>query len=113
MAEYIVRCRNLVKKYGNFTAFADLSLDIEKGKIVGLLGPNGSGKTTFIKTLAGLLTVDGGVLQIDGKEPGVETKAIISYLPERPYFNSWMRVRDCLDIVWRVCEHHINFVPPQ
>ena len=97
MAEYIVRCRNLVKKYGNFTAFADLSLDIEKGKIVGLLGPNGSGKTTFIKTLAGLLTVDGGVLQIDGKEPGVETKAIISYLPERPYFNNWMRVRDCLD----------------
>ena len=97
MAEYIVRCRNLVKKYGNFTAFADLSLDIEKGKIVGLLGPNGSGKTTFIKTLAGLLTVDGGVLQIDGMAPGVETKAIISYLPERPYFNSWMRVKDCLD----------------
>ena len=97
MAEYIVRCRNLVKKYGNFTAFADLSLDIEKGKIVGLLGPNGSGKTTFIKTLAGLLTVDGGVLQIDGKEPGIETKAIISYLPERTYFNNWMRVRDCLD----------------
>ncbi|MBR7101069.1 MAG: ABC transporter ATP-binding protein [Clostridia bacterium] len=97
MAEYIVRCRNLVKKYGNFTAFADLSLDIEKGKIVGLLGPNGSGKTTFIKTLAGLLTVDGGVLQIDGMAPGVETKAIISYLPERPYFNNWMRVKDCLE----------------
>lgn len=97
MAEYIVRCRNLVKKYGNFTAFADLNIDIEKGKIVGLLGPNGSGKTTFIKTLAGLLTVDGGVLQIDGMAPGVETKAIISYLPERPYFNNWMRVCDCLD----------------
>lgn len=97
MAEYIVRCRNLVKKYGDFTAFSDLNIDVEKGKIVGLLGPNGSGKTTFIKTVAGLLTVDGGVLQVDGMEPGAETKAIVSYLPERPYFNNWMKVSDCLD----------------
>ena len=96
MAEYIVRCRNLVKNYGKFTAFSDLNLDIEKGKIVGLLGPNGSGKTTFIKTLAGLLTVDGGILQIDGMEPGVETKAIISYLPERPYFNPQQKVSELI-----------------
>ena len=106
MAEYIVRCRNLVKNYGKFTAFSDLNLDIEKGKIVGLLGPNGSGKTTFIKTLAGLLTVDGGVLRIDGMEPGVETKSIISYLPERPYFNSWMKVSDCLDYF---CDFYKDF----
>lgn len=97
MAEYIVRCRELVKNYGDFCALKKLNIDIEKGKIVGLLGPNGSGKTTFIKMLAGLLTVDGGVLQIDGMEPGAQTKAIVSYLPERTYFNSWMRVRDCLD----------------
>ena len=58
MAEYIVRCRNLVKKYGKFTAFSDLNLDIEKGKIVGLLGPNGSGKTTFIKALCKALGVE-------------------------------------------------------
>ena len=97
MAEYIVRCRELVKNYGDFCALKKLNIDIEKGKIVGLLGPNGSGKTTFIKMLAGLLTVDGGVLQTDGMEPGAQTKAIVSYLPERTYFNSWMRVRDCLD----------------
>lgn len=97
MAEYILRCRNLVKNYGTFNALKGIDIDIEKGKIVGLLGPNGSGKTTFIKTVAGILTCDGGVLQIDGKEPGVETKAIVSYLPERTYFNSWMTVRDCIE----------------
>ena len=106
MAEYIVRCRNLVKKYGNFGAFSDLNIDVEKGKIVGLLGPNGSGKTTFIKILAGLLTADGGVLQIDGMEPGVKTKSIVSYLPERPYFSSWMKVSDCLDYF---CDFYEDF----
>ncbi|MBQ9744077.1 MAG: ABC transporter ATP-binding protein [Clostridia bacterium] len=106
MAEYIVRCRNLVKKYGNFVAFSDLNIDVEKGKIVGLLGPNGSGKTTFIKILAGLLTADGGVLQIDGMEPCVKTKSIVSYLPERPYFNSWMKVSDCLDYF---CDFYEDF----
>ncbi|MBQ8392887.1 MAG: ABC transporter ATP-binding protein [Clostridia bacterium] len=106
MAEYIVRCRNLVKKYGNFVAFSDLNIDVEKGKIVGLLGPNGSGKTTFIKILAGLLTADGGVLQIDGMEPGVKTKSIVSYLPERPYFSSWMKVSDCLDYF---CDFYEDF----
>ncbi len=97
MAEYILRCRDLTKNYGTFNALKGLDIDIEKGKIVGLLGPNGSGKTTFIKTVAGILTCDGGVLQIDGKVPGPETKAIVSYLPERPYFSSWMKVSDCLD----------------
>ncbi|MBQ8344517.1 MAG: ABC transporter ATP-binding protein [Clostridia bacterium] len=97
MAEYIVRCRDLTKSYGTFCALNGVNVDIEKGKIVGLLGPNGSGKTTFIKILAGLLTVDEGVVQIDGHAPGTETKSIVSYLPERPYFNSWMKVCDCLD----------------
>ena len=97
MAEYILRCRGLVKNYGTFNALKGIDIDVEKGKIVGLLGPNGSGKTTFIKTVAGILTCDGGILQIDGKKPGVETKAIVSYLPERTYFNSWMTVRDCID----------------
>ena len=97
MAEYILRCRNLVKNYGAFNALKGIDIDIEKGKIVGLLGPNGSGKTTFIKTVAGVLTCDGGVLQIDGKTPGYETKSIVSYLPERTYFNSWMTVRDCIE----------------
>ena len=98
MAEYIVEANNLIKKYGSGTqALSGLNLKLEKGKIIGLLGPNGSGKTTFIKILAGLLTATEGGVQIDGKSPSDETKAIVSYLPERPYFNSWMRVSECLD----------------
>jgi ABC-2 type transport system ATP-binding protein len=96
MEEYLVRADRLAKKYGSFEALRGLDLKLERGKIVGLLGPNGSGKTTFIKILAGLLTPTSGLITINGKAPGYETKAMISYLPERPYFNSWMRVEECL-----------------
>ena len=98
MAEYIVEANNLTKRYNSKAVALDgLNIKLEKGKIVGLLGPNGSGKTTFIKILAGLLTSTDGEVFIDGYKPGVETKAIVSYLPERPYFNSWMKVNQCLD----------------
>lgn len=96
MESYLVRAEELTKSYGSFAALQGLNLEIQSGKILGLLGPNGSGKTTFIKILAGLLTVNGGTVYIDGKEPGEETKALVSYLPERPYFNSWMKVEECL-----------------
>lgn len=97
MSEYIVTTSGLSKVYDFKPALKDVDISIEKGKIIGLLGPNGSGKTTFIKILAGLLTSTRGKVYIDGKEPGVETKAIVSYLPERTYFNSWMTVNQCLD----------------
>nr|WP_330413438.1 ABC transporter ATP-binding protein [Coprococcus sp. AF21-14LB] len=71
-----------------------MNLSLERGQIVGLLGPNGSGKTTLIKLICGLLTPSSGTLTIAGLSPGVETKKIISYLPERTYLNNWMRVRD-------------------
>ena len=94
----IVACRNLCKQYGKKTALSGLNLNITRGKIVGLLGPNGSGKTTLIKLLSGLLTpTDGGVF-VDGKEIGVETKKIVSYLPERTYIPQWMKVCDILDM---------------
>lgn len=96
MEEYLVRADRLVKRYGSFPALRGVDLRLEKGKIVGLLGPNGSGKTTLIKILAGLLTPSDGLITINGRAPGYETKAIVSYLPERPYFNSWMRVDECL-----------------
>lgn len=96
MEEYLVKAMELTKKYGTFEALRGLDLQLERGKIIGLLGPNGSGKTTFIKILAGLLTPTGGYVTVGGKEPGYETKAMVSYLPERPYFNSWMRVDECL-----------------
>ena len=71
----------------------DISFTLESGKIVGLLGPNGSGKTTLIKLLNGLLTPTKGEILIDGKQIGVETKKIVSYLPDNSYLNSWMTVK--------------------
>ena len=93
----ILEYRNLTKQYGYFTALDDVSFSIEPGRIIGLLGPNGSGKTTLIKLACGLLTPTKGELLIDGKHPGPETKAMVSYLPDRPYFGSWMTVCDCLN----------------
>ena len=97
MDEQLVVVSNLTKYYGNHCALNNISLVLPKGQIIGLLGPNGSGKTTLIKTLAGLLVPTSGAVTIDGHAPGPETKAVVSYLPERPYFNSWMLVSECLD----------------
>lgn len=91
---YILECKNLSKNFKNKVALKDLNLQIPKGRIVGLLGPNGSGKTTFIKLCNTLLTPTRGELFIDGKKPGIETKTIVSYLPERSYLSDWMKVSD-------------------
>ncbi|MBQ7500039.1 MAG: ABC transporter ATP-binding protein [Clostridia bacterium] len=93
----IVVCRGLSKSYHKVPALKDINLIIPSGKIIGLLGPNGSGKTTFIKTVAGLLTPTSGEIYIDGKAPSHETKAIVSYLPERTYFNKNMYVSETID----------------
>ena len=84
--------------YGRKTALAGIDLSVGRGKIVGLLGPNGSGKTTLIKLLCGLLQPTSGSLAIAGQSVGPETKAIISYLPDRMYFASWMRAVDLFDL---------------
>lgn len=106
MDNVILRAENLMKSYGSFTALKNFNLQLGKGQIVGLLGPNGSGKTTFIKIVAGLLTASGGRVTVCGEEPGVITKSKVSYLPERTYFNSWMRVSECLDYF---CEFYSDF----
>ncbi len=93
----ILECRNLTKYFPGCTALHAVNLSVPKGKIVGLLGPNGSGKTTLIKLINGLLTPNEGELAVEGKKPGVETKKIVSYLPERSYLNDWMNVRTILD----------------
>lgn len=95
--DLILECINLKKFYGNHCALKGINLKIAKGKIVGLLGPNGSGKTTLIKLANGLLTPTEGEIKIDGMQPGVETKKIVSYLPDRTYLNSWMKVKDLID----------------
>ena len=90
----ILECENLSKNYGSVKALDDLTLKIESGKIVGLLGPNGHGKTTLIKTLSGLLSKDKGKVLIDGKRIGVGTKKIVSYLPERSYLSPEMKIKE-------------------
>ena len=93
----ILECRGLKKFYGNACALKQIDLSLEKGKIIGLLGPNGSGKTTLIKLANGLLTPSEGKILVDGMEPGVETKKIVSYLPDKNYLNNWMKVCDLVD----------------
>lgn len=92
----VLECKNLTKQYGQKTALDNLSLSLERGKIIGLLGPNGSGKTTLIKLINGLLVPSDGQIFINGSAPGIETKKIVSYLPERTYLNSWMKVSDII-----------------
>lgn len=94
--ENILEISNVSKIYGKKTALEDVSLALPKGKITGLLGPNGSGKSTLIKLINGLLQPSTGEILIDGKKTGIETKAMISYLPERTYLNSWMKVSQLL-----------------
>ncbi len=94
---YLIESNHLCKKFGNKQALADVNLRIERGRIIGLLGPNGSGKSTLIKIINGLMMPTEGEVFIDEKKPGVETKKIISYLPERTYLNEWMKVKELLD----------------
>lgn len=90
----LIQCEALTKTYNNMYALNNVNLNIESGHIIGLLGPNGSGKTTLIKLINGLLTPTSGSLLIKGKPVGVESKKIISYLPDQTYLNNWMRVND-------------------
>ncbi len=92
-----LKCTGLTKSYGNVTALRSVNLTVEPGRIVGLLGPNGSGKTTFIKLCNGLLTPTSGELLINGAAPGVETKKFISYLPDRPGIPLWMTAKQLMD----------------
>lgn len=94
----LIQCRDVWKSYGKKDALRGLNLQLESGRIVGLLGPNGSGKTTLIKILNGLLQPEQGMVLIGGEEPGVYTKSIVSYLPDKPYFADWMKVQDLLNL---------------
>jgi len=93
----ILEINNLNKNYGKFAAVKGVSFNIEAGKIVGLLGPNGSGKTTIIKTIMGLMTdYDGGV-GIVGLKPGVDANHHISYLPDQAHIPRWLTVTQAIN----------------
>lgn len=93
----LIEFRNVTKKFGYKVALDEVNLKIEKGKIYGLLGPNGSGKTTMIKLINDLLQPTSGEVLIKGEEAGIESKKIISYLPERTYLNMDMKVEELLN----------------
>ena len=97
MEAWVLKAENLTKQYQKAKALDGLNLELPKGKIVGLLGPNGSGKTTFIKLAAGLLTPSAGQLRVCGENIGVQTKAMVSYLPDRTYFSRQRKVSEMLD----------------
>lgn len=93
----ILECHNLNKCYGKHAALSDVELNIEPGRIIGLLGPNGSGKTTLIKLVNGLLTPSSGQVLVDGMKPGPTTHNIVSYLPERISIPLWMNTKQLME----------------
>ncbi|MDP4118971.1 MAG: ABC transporter ATP-binding protein [Bacillota bacterium] len=96
MSETVMECKLLCKNYGTKTALKDIDFSLEKGKIVGLLGPNGSGKTTLIKIANGLLRPTSGEVLINGKKIGIETKKVVSYLPDCVSLPEWMKVSELI-----------------
>jgi ABC-2 type transport system ATP-binding protein len=96
MEQELITIHNLSKSYYKKQALKNISLQLHSGRIIGLLGPNGSGKTTLIKILNGLLKDYTGEVKIDGRPIGKHAREIISYLPDEPYFQDWMYVKDVL-----------------
>lgn len=95
----VLECKNLRKQYGKKIALKNIDLQIPAGSIVGLLGPNGSGKTTLLKLAAGLLTPSSGEIQTCGFKPGVESKALVAYQPDKVYLNDWMNVEQLIKMM--------------
>lgn len=92
----LLECKNLTKTYGKYNALSNINLQIDSGHIIGLLGPNGSGKTTLFKLIAGLLAPTSGELYIKEESVGMESKKIVSYLPDNTYLNDWMKVKEII-----------------
>lgn len=104
----ILKCTGLSKRYGSVQALNRVDLTVERGKIIGILGPNGSGKTTLIKLINGLLTPTEGSILAGGEAPGVETKKIVSYLPDNSFLPSWMTAEQIIELF---CDFYEDFRP--
>ena len=94
----VITASSLVKKFGSVEALKGVSIEIPKGQIVGLLGPNGSGKTTFMKLACGLLTPTSGNIKVCDNVIGVQTKLDTAYLPDKEYLNDWMKIHDLVNM---------------
>ncbi|MCY7187449.1 ABC transporter ATP-binding protein [Streptococcus gallolyticus] len=94
----LLQLHHVTKKYKKHVAIDDVTLSLPAGKIIGLLGPNGSGKTTLIKLMNGLLHPTTGDIVIDGYRPSMETKKIVSYLPDTSYLQENMKIKDALTL---------------
>ena len=106
MNNLLLECKGVCKNYGKKEVLKDINLSLPSGKIIGLLGKNGSGKTTLIKLINGLLSTDKGEILINGNKVGVESKKIISYLPERNYLNVHKSVHEIIDYF---CDFYEDF----
>lgn len=95
----IISVKNLSKSYGSHQVLNDVSFDFKEGQIIGLLGPNGSGKTSLIKILVGLINDYKGDVLVDGSRPGKQSKAAVAYLPEKTYLASWMTTKDAVNYI--------------
>lgn len=98
MSTTILEIKSATKKFGKIKALDKISLKLEKGKVLGLLGPNGTGKTTLLKSIVGLVKLDSGEILIDGKNPSVETKKIVSFLPDSNYLLENLTVKESIKL---------------
>ena len=96
--ENVLEVQGVTKRYGSKKALDGIDLSLSQGKIVGLLGPNGSGKTTLMKLAAGLLTQDSGSITVCGEKVGPKSKALVSYLPDKTYFQKGQKIKELLDL---------------
>lgn len=114
----ILEIKNLKKSYGDIEVLKDVNLTLESGKLLGLIGPNGSGKTTLLKCIMGLIKPDSGEILVDGKEIGVESKRVISFLPDCYHLYENLTISDAVnlyrdfydDFNMKVCENLFNFM---
>ena len=106
----LLECKHLYKEFDNKQILKDINLKIPRGKIIGLLGKNGTGKSTLIKLINDLLTPTSGEILINGEKPGVKSKEIISYLPERTYLDKEMTIKQ---VIKYFEEFYKNFDTPK
>jgi ABC-2 type transport system ATP-binding protein len=98
----IIEICHVNKSYGTRPVLTDFNITAETGQIIGLLGPNGCGKSTLLKIMAGVISDYRGDVRIGGHKPGLQTKSLVSYLPERSYLSGWMRPVDTFDFFRRL-----------